>query len=945
MKKFFFLFCIFSLIFFSFQQSKAQKMTYNTRGGVSLGFGIGGVYQQSDIANSRGVGYDFTFGTPLYRQEGAFLAADWKFRFLAGENKAFDHRINSDGTFSNIDYRFFSYDLELGLILNRLRERTRIVVSGFAGAGITHGRTFTDIYNESNNLYDFSGIDPDREKRQVYDDLVNLSDGDFETRLVNKAAIMPTAGLYIGYQFSPSFSLGIEHKTNFSLSEENSTFGINMDNRVSNGSLFDMNHYTALGFVWKLGRRSGGGGRAEYMLMPDTPDLLATPTSPPSPPAPETPESPARTVSPQPPTVKITSPGTAPYTSYSGYVLIKADIRNVSGSNDISFYLENERLNDFSYNDYSNTFSARVVLDEGENHFRVLAANGNGSSEDRILVIFEKKELGSRPVVTQSEPMPPPPSGGPTVITQTYPVPQPQLQPQSQPQPQPQPQPSPRQPVVVPTPAPSPAPAPCLEPVIRLSSSEQISTSNSSYVFSAGLENISERSQVRLNLNGKDVQFNFTGNTISYKASLNQGANRFNLTVINDCGRDSRGVTVNADLTGAEPCESPVIDVNITPVNRSGVSHELKGTIRNIENKSAITLMVNGRNTQDFYFTASTGAISARFNFDPGTHTVTISSGNDCGYDTRNLNVDVAEPCRSPEIDIRLNEVNGQAASHELKGTVRNISSKANITLKINGRPSQDFYYSASTGEITAKLNFKAGSHFIEITAGNNCGYDGQTLNVDVEEPCKEPTVQISINPVNNSRATHELRGTVHNIVSKENINLKVNGASIRDFQFVPQSGSIIAQLNLNTGNNTVEVSVGNDCGYDNKSQSVVLEKPEEEKNCGTRINPGNSDWQFCLVTPRGTYNRSNLKNMNFSYSGSASSLFIMPTAGGGNAIVGGKVYPLKSGQYYLFTGNLRVKVITSHPGAMGQWWVCVESDRSPTSGNGNQRPKSPCER
>jgi hypothetical protein len=69
-----------------------------------------------------------------------------------------------------------------------------------------------------------------------------------------------------------------------------------------------------------------------------------------------------------------------------------------------------------------------------------------------------------------------------------------------------------------------------------------------------------------------------------------------------------------------------------------------------------------------------------------------------------------------------------------------------------------------------------------------------------------------------------------------------------------------------------------------------------------------------------------------------------MPIAGGGDAIVNGKPYNIKPGQYYLFTGNITVTVSTKNPGSMGQWSVCIISDKEPVSGNGNNRPISPCE-
>jgi hypothetical protein len=133
---------------------------------------------------------------------------------------------------------------------------------------------------------------------------------------------------------------------------------------------------------------------------------------------------------------------------------------------------------------------------------------------------------------------------------------------------------------------------------------------------------------------------------------------------------------------------------------------------------------------------------------------------------------------------------------------------------------------------------------------------------------------------------------------------------------------SIVYQLNYKTGAKVVSKS----------------------GDCGTRINPGNSSWQFCLVTPTGTINRDSLTNKNFSYSGQASSLFLMPIAGGGDAIVKGKPYAVRPGQYYLFSGKMTVTVSTKNAGSMGHWSVCIIADKEPLSGNGNNRPLSPCE-
>ncbi|MGV6862258.1 MAG: hypothetical protein ACWA41_10830, partial [Putridiphycobacter sp.] len=161
---------------------------------------------------------------------------------------------------------------------------------------------------------------------------------------------------------------------------------------------------------------------------------------------------------------------------------------------------------------------------------------------------------------------------------------------------------------------------------------------------------------------------------------------------------------------------------------------------------------------------------------------------------------------------------------------------------------------------------------------------------------------------------------------------------------FVPSTGSLTANMTLVEGTNTIVITA-NGCSTETKTVTVNYTAPQPAGPCGPRFNPGNSDWEFCLITPTGTYNRDDLaNNPSFTYSGSASSLFFKPIAGGGDAVVNGSPYALQNGKYYLFTGNLTVDVSSSHPGSMGHWEVCLTSSSTPTYGIGNNRPVSPCE-
>ena len=217
-------------------------------------------------------------------------------------------------------------------------------------------------------------------------------------------------------------------------------------------------------------------------------------------------------------------------------------------------------------------------------------------------------------------------------------------------------------------------------------------------------------------------------------------------------------------------------------------------------------------------------------------------------------------------------------------------------------------------------------------------------------DPCHSPRVDMNVSAVSSASATHVVSARIQEVDQRENISLTVNESMLGNYSFNPVSKELRANLKLNPGANTISIVATNDCGEDRASKTIMVQSQGGEKPGGTdkeqgwvRINPGNASWEFCLQTGSGTYNRSDLSNSGFSYSGSASSLYFKPIAAGGSALVNGKAYNLNPGQYYLFTGKLKVQVTNKRQGAMGHWSVHVESSSSPSTGKGKNRPQSPC--
>ena len=252
--------------------------------------------------------------------------------------------------------------------------------------------------------------------------------------------------------------------------------------------------------------------------------------------------------------------------------------------------------------------------------------------------------------------------------------------------------------------------------------------------------------------------------------------------------------------------------------------------------------------------------------------------------------------------------------------------------------------FSLGNGSLTATVTLVEGNNTIVVEA-NECDGASSTVTVAYTLPCA-PVAYSLIMPTSTSgisaTADYMIKVSTENIPASSNIATTLNGASV-PFTFDANSGMInCSDLSLEEGDNPVVLTFGNACSNETIYFTITYEAPivEELVPCGPRFNPGNADWQFCLETPSGTYNRADLLT-NFSYSGPATSVYFKPIAGGGDAIVNGQPYSVQNGQYYLFQGGLTVDVSSSHPGSMGHWEICVNSASAPVFGNGNNRPSA----
>jgi hypothetical protein len=479
---------------------------------------------------------------------------------------------------------------------------------------------------------------------------------------------------------------------------------------------------------------------------------------------------------------------------------------------------------------------------------------------------------------------------------------------------------------------------PCIVPEIKLTAKE-IANSNYTHELNGLITNMKLKTQVSVTVNGAiNNTFDFVPTTGSFnlKLKLEQGNSKIRITAKNECGEDVE----NFELSVAVPCVVPKIQLTAKEIANSNFTHELNGLITNMKLKTQVSVTVNGAINNTFDFVPTTGSFNLKLKLEPGNSKIRITAKNECGEDVENFELSVAVPCIVPKIQLTAKEIANSNYTHELNGLITNMKLKTQVSVTVNGAINNTFDFVPTTGSFNLKLKLEPGNSKIRITAKNECGEDVENFELSVAVPCVVPTVKIDISEYSTSPYTHKLTGTITNISSSAGITLTIDGKISTNFQYNSKTGIISANLSLLTGAHTISVKAVNECGTAVDAEDVVI----SDAPCGPRFNPGNADWQFCLVTPSGTFNRNDLTDDDFSYSGNASSVFFKATAGGGDAIVNGKSHSIVSGQYYLFTGKLKVTVSTSNPGSMGQWSICIESDTAPESGVGNNRPVSPCE-
>ncbi|MEJ6616452.1 MAG: hypothetical protein QNL61_06015 [Crocinitomicaceae bacterium] len=622
-----------------------QKLDYDHDSKWFFGLNAGAAWNTTDVKNKTHIGYGFTFGRSFNYNYGKKFSFDLRFRYLGGKWYGQDYDTttvtgnsgyNPTGnvaqlydslghTINNFQAQVHEVGLELVLHANGLRERTGWDPYIFGGAHFVWNQTYGDLYSQDstssmNQHYNYStnGISKGEWKGisdNIYDSALDGSD-----QTIYNVNFMPSIGIGLAYQVGPRFSIGIEHKTNFTLRNDFDGY----QGATKKWGVFknDIYHYTSL--MLKFNFRSR---KVENEIEAVNNDCLK-------------------------PAIGIVTPVLKTLTVSSTQLDVEALISQISGKNNIQFALNGIKDTNFVYSVETSKLQKSVVLIKGQNTIDITASNGCGTVTESINVLFEECVPPTVAFVNPTTTEITTNDQSYTVTAQleraktiTYSINDKELRNYSfndaektfsstitlaegknsikivvnnecgtQEQ-------------VVDV-----IYVRCDKPIVKINNSDRdLKVDNSNYTANALFENISSKTQVSLKLNNviKTFAYNSSSKELIQKLTLKEGNNVIEITAKNDCGEMTETITI--EYTACITPKIAMISPSTSSIRTEEILFSVQAKIENISNANQVSINLNGKNVGSGSYNPSSKIFNQNVSLIGGNNTVVLTVTSTCG--------------------------------------------------------------------------------------------------------------------------------------------------------------------------------------------------------------------------------------------------------------------------------------------------------------------------
>lgn len=842
----------------------SQKLQYENDSKWFWGLNAGVAWQTTDVTSKNNYGYGFMLGRSFNYDYGKGISFDIRARYLRGywlgqdldstqigadyngvlSQIGTDYKDSFGITVNNFQADVHRLGLELVLHANGIRERSGWDPYIFGGIGFTWYQTYGDLKNNNSlegQLYDYQNTPLNSASISAMLDNTYDTPLDGSNAIMYNVGFMPSLGFGLGYQLSKRVSIGIEHKTTFTRTD-------NFDGFVQTGTFKqDFYHYTSGYLRFQIKAR---GTTDETHHVDPIPDPVAH--------------------TPQPPVVTYITPSAPGTVVTAANYTVVANIKYVNSWGNITFKQDGVENSNFTFNTSTQRFESNVVLHTGQNNFEIKGTNLDGSDVELTHVIYQR-DAGTPPVVTITNPATSPANvtnpqfnfsatvlnvqnqsqvkmtfngqnfpnfvfnattgglttpltlieGTNTIIvtgTNTFGT-------------------DSKTATIVYT-----KPQALTPPVVTYvnPSLDPYTTQNQSYNVVATVTNVSQSGGIKVSLNGTNItNFVFTPSTtkVTFTASLIEGANVIVITGTNTAGVDAENQTIvyNKPVTIAPPVVtfiSPAVD----PYTSTTQLYNVVATVTNVTVSSGINVTLNGTAVTNFTFNPTSTMVSFSASLIEGANVIVITGTNTAGVDTENQTIVYTKPVVvlppvvtfvTPSLDPHT--TNTQV--YNVSATVTNVSSTNSINVKLNGSNITNFTFNPITTMVTFTASLIEGANTVTIMGTNTAGTDTEDQTIIYNKPVVvlPPVVTYitpSVDPFTTNTQIYNVSATATNVAASNGISVKLNGSTITNFTFNPATMMVAFTASLIEGNNVIVITGTNTAGTDTENQTIIYNKP-----------------------------------------------------------------------------------------------------------------------
>lgn len=838
----------------------SQKVNYDNDSRWFWGLNMGATWTKTDIPHKFDLGYGLMLGRQFNYNYGKPISFDLRLRYLTGLWKGYntdstnvsaipvynDYNAQGQPVVFNFGTRLHELSLELAIHLNKLRERTGWDPYIFGGIGYTWYRTKGDLYGTDGAIYAYDSTKL-ASGSYTQAEIHALTDKKFETDLnspVTMGKFMPSLGIGIGYQVGKGVSLGIEHKTTFTMADD---FDGHIDPKGKYAN--DWYHYTSVYLKFHI--------RSHYDHTTYQQDTVRQPvvTNPTFTQASNT-----------PPVVDFTNPSVSGTTVNSSSYVIKGRIKNVASSSNVVFRQNGNYVTNFTFNPSNQEFQSVVTLVPGQNVFELTGTNDFGSDMDQTVINYVR-ETPTPPVVTYSNPSSNPTTvqsptfnlvgtvlnvtgkdkitmtlnGNPVVFTynastrgisstlnlitgsnivtttginqygtdsETATI---IYQPQQMIQP----------PVVY-----------FINPNIN-----PYTVNQNTFSLTADVLNVEDAQHVSFKQNGtlnNNFAFNPQTDKFTSNVILNAGQNVFEVIGTNAAGSASATTIIIYNRVAPKPPIVTIMNPGTNPYETSSSVFNLNATVLNVTQKSQIKVTLNGANLPNFTYNAASNGVTEQLTLVPGANIVTVTGTNADGTDSKQTTIiykrvaTVQPPVvqfTSPNVD----PYTTSTGTYNVVASVLHVTSQSGVNVNVNGTNVTNFTFVNSAASFPVTLI--EGANIITVTGTNTAGTASETQTIIYRKPVsvQPPVVSFidpSLNPAISLNASYLVKARVRFVNTASQIVLKINGQTTTNFTYTASSELMEFTTGLVNGANVIEITATNAAGSDMETTVINYRAP-----------------------------------------------------------------------------------------------------------------------